>query len=85
MDTDVLVSEHYNLKGRIKMTHDEVYQTYRDTLPFYAKRTTEWFPNGYDSVRVRVENQGEFVFTCLAGEGFKFEDIDTFIKSMKGA
>lgn len=70
------------------MTHDKVYEKFKNLLPVYEKRTVMWFPNGFNSIRVRQMDGKDYIFT-LDGEGselseMRFETKDIFIKRMRG-
>ena len=63
------------------MTHDEVYTQFKKHLSSYAGQVKEWFPNGYNSVRVRFKDDRDYIFTVL-GNGVSFETKEHFIKRL---
>lgn len=65
------------------MTHNKVYEDFKERMPVYVERVVEWFPNGKDSVRVRFENGKDYIYTITDG-GFSFETKDHFIERLKG-
>lgn len=66
------------------MIHSEVYGRYKECLPDRAAQTKEYFPNGRNSIRVRQNNEQEFIFTFIEPDSWKFETIDEFLAGMKG-
>ena len=67
------------------MTHKDIYKWFKHIFPQYSERLKEWFPNGKDSIRIRLETGRDFVFTYHNREDWRFETVDSFIKQMKGA
>lgn len=66
------------------MVHTDVYKLFKLTLPTFAEKMTEYFPNGKNSIRVR--NSGarqEYVFTVNGANEWRFETIDSFLKYLK--
>ena len=68
------------------MTHDLVYSYFRRHFPQYAKPSTiiAWFPNGYNSIRIRFEDCSEFIFTYDGDDDWCFETVDRFTRRLKG-
>ena len=64
------------------MTHDLVYGLFEETFPLYAQKTTEWFPNGRNSIRVRLDDKSEYVFTYKDVKA-QLETLDEFINTMR--
>ena len=64
------------------MVHTEVYKIFKKLLPAYAEQSTEYFPNGKNSIRVRI-NHGDYIFTYSCAADWKFETIDSFLKNNK--
>lgn len=67
------------------MIHSKVYATYEKLLPSYAKNTKEYFPCGLNTIRVRLHDQREFIFTYNKPNSWSFETLDRHISKMKGA
>ena len=67
------------------MTHVEIYEIYKQQLEHYEKQTVMWFPNGHHSIRVRLEDGEEFVFSYFNKRHWRFETLTRFMKKMKGA
>ena len=66
------------------MIHSQVYGYFKECLPIQAKKVTEYFPNGRNSIRVRQTDGQEFIFSTTAPKAWKFETIDQFLADMKG-
>ena len=65
------------------MVHKDVFNIFKNVFPMYAEKTTEWFPNGKNSVRVRLgELHQDFVFTYHSNKEWRFETADIFAKSL---
>lgn len=66
------------------MLHEEVYKQFKKQFPQYSKWTTDWFPNGKDSVRIRMgSSANDFVFTYHSMTDWRFETADSFINGLK--
>lgn len=64
------------------MTHNEVFKRFELYFELFAgDRVAVWFPNGKNSIRIRQKNGAEFIFTFNSHKDWKFETIDSFIKS----
>lgn len=66
------------------MIHSEVYNRFKALLPIYEKLVTDWFPNGYNSIRLRLKEKGEFIFTIGHDDNWCFETVDSWIRRLKG-
>ncbi len=66
------------------MIHSQIYGYFKECLPDRAKKVTEYFPNGKNSIRVRQANKQEFIFSFNGTKAWKFETIDQFLADMKG-
>lgn len=66
------------------MVHTEVYKLFRAAFPTYAIQMTEYFPNGKNSIRLRAAGtRQEYVFTINGANDWRFETIDSFLKTLK--
>ena len=66
------------------MKHDLILHFFKTHLPFQARLVTEWFPNGKNSIRVRLTNKDEFIFTYNKEKEWCYETVDNYIVRMKG-
>lgn len=62
------------------MTHTLIHEIF--TNMFDLGSIDVWWPNGYNSIRVRYTNKKELVFTYYNDKDWKLETIDKFIKTM---
>ena len=64
------------------MTHNEVFKWFELYFELFAgNRVAVWFPNGKNSIRVRQQNDAEFIFTFNNHRDWKFETVDSFMKN----
>ena len=68
------------------MSHNDIYAKFQAFFPVQAKDVTIWFPNGKNSVRVRLFSQFglEFIFTYHSTKDWKFETLDSFLSKVGG-
>ena len=66
------------------MKHVEIYEKYKEMFPELAIHIEDWFPNGKDSIRVRVKSGSDFVFTYHNWTDWCYETVDSFIRKLKG-
>jgi Txe/YoeB family toxin of Txe-Axe toxin-antitoxin module len=70
------------------MVHTKVLKKYKELIKsladgMFSVNTEEpftWFPNGYNSIRIRYENRNEFVFTYHDDKKWRLETGDYFIE-----
>lgn len=65
------------------MTHVEVYEKFKFFFPDRSAYIRSWFPNGYNSVRVRDNKNNDYIFTYNGDNDLRFETVDSFIKTMR--
>lgn len=61
------------------MVHTEVYKRFNDILPQDSKHVEAWFPNGRNSIRLRMLNKREYVFTYNDSKDWHFETIKSYL------
>lgn len=66
------------------MKQEEVYKKFKSHFPEYDKHVEEWFPNGKNSVRVRLISGSDFIFTYNDWFDWSFETIESYIRKMRG-
>lgn len=64
------------------MSKKEVFNKFKLYFPKFADASEMWFPNGKNSVRVRLNNRKEIVFTFNSELDWRFETVESFMKSM---
>lgn len=68
------------------MSHNEVLKMFKNVFPTYSENMSIWFPNGKDSIRVRMYNGTTYIFTFRGGHDWRFETERSFVNSIrKGA
>lgn len=66
------------------MKHDLIIYNFKNLMPHQARLIAEWFPNGKNSIRIRLTNKEEFIFTYNSEREWCYETVDSFIVRMKG-
>lgn len=64
------------------MTHNSVYRRFKEILPDIAKDTVAWFGNGKDSIRVRLTDGEDYIFTLTGRDTWTYENLDSFIERL---
>lgn len=67
------------------MIHEEVFKIFINYFPQYDRSIVSWFSNGKNSIRIRLHDFSEFVFTFNGKKDWYFETVDSHIRRMKGA
>lgn len=68
------------------MKHDLIFEFFKLEFEERAKNVITWFPNGYNSIRVRFPGIKDYIFTYNGKNDWCFETIDHYISTrMKGA
>lgn len=63
------------------MTHEDVYERFKELLPPYWAESTAWFPNGKDCIRIHMLSGPDYIFTVNGRLDWRFETVGSFIKS----
>ena len=63
------------------MSHRAVYELFRKTFPVYSECVVSWGPIGRNSVKVRLQDNADFVFSYLNDREWQFETIEHFNKN----
>lgn len=66
------------------MSHLIVYDYFRKLFPQFIEHIGEWFPNGKNSVRIRLLDNRDLIFTYKGPKDWRLETVDSFIKRLKG-
>lgn len=48
------------------MEHKDIFAVLKDCMPFYAGFTREWVPNGENSIKLRLADEREVIFTYVS-------------------
>lgn len=65
------------------MLHDDVYKQFTGYFLPLSHWVKEWFPNGKNSVRIRMKDGKDYVFTYDGKDDWCFETADCFIKRLR--
>lgn len=65
------------------MNHKEVYKALERHLPSFFSQTSIYFPNGKNSIRIRLKDGNEFVFSFNNDDIWKLETRDQHLIEMK--
>lgn len=66
------------------MVHKDIYKMFKTFFPLYADMTKEYFPNGRNSIRVRMNGiNKDYIFTFHDNNDWKFETVNSFLKNNK--
>lgn len=66
------------------MTHNEIYEKFKEKFSTSIKKVKEWFPNGYGSIRIRMEDMKEYVFEYDRRGNWSYEPLEHYMERMKG-
>lgn len=64
------------------MSHDNVYKKFLEMGCYNLGTVAAWFPNGYNSIRVRFEDRTEIIFTYYDKQNWIIQTIDDFMKKL---
>lgn len=65
------------------MAHNEVWKAFADLFPMHKEKVSMWFPNGKNSIRVRIGTipaHQDLIFTFNSHKEWRFETVELFIK-----
>lgn len=65
------------------MTHNEVWKRFKEHFDPDANVVECWFPNGRDSIRIRLKGGGDIVFTYKSKKVWKVESVDSYLESVR--
>lgn len=66
------------------MTHNQIDKFFRSLFPAYYNSVEVWFPNGKNSIRVRLRGlPDEFIFTYINDKEWKFETVGNYLNDIK--
>lgn len=66
------------------MSHSRVFDIFKKKFTHLGLQVQEWFPNGKDSVRVRLHDRQELIFTYYGERRYILETKDNYMERMKG-
>jgi hypothetical protein len=66
--------------GEVDMLHNELFDMFKRIAKIPDENIDCWFPNGKDSVRVRLVGGLELVLTYKSMTMWRLETVDSFLK-----
>lgn len=67
------------------MGHKDIFEVFKNLFPDLVKDSDIWFPNGKNSVRIRMKSGQELIFTHNKNTDWSLETVKHFLNSKKGA
>ena len=68
------------------MTHTEIYAKLQIVFTDIYNVTEEWFPNGKNSIRLKLMSNEEMIFTYRGTNNWSLETVDSYLERLsKGA
>lgn len=63
------------------MTHSEILKQFEKMFPNFAgPHIKAWFPHGKNCIRIRHNNNNEYIFTFVSPKDWRFETATSFLK-----
>lgn len=66
------------------MIHDDIYKEFLVNFPFYKNKIEHWFPAGKDTIRIRLLDNSEYIFTYHSPLNLRLETVESFIPTLLG-
>lgn len=66
------------------MTHNCVYDIFEKKFNKIAGQIEVWFPNGKNSIRIRLDDKNEYIFTFNSESDWSLETVNSYLKRVKG-
>ena len=71
-------------EGRsLSMLHIDVLKRFKEIFPIKDGSIEYWWPNGKNSIRVRLKNSFELVLTYLSNKKWRLETVESFNENDK--
>ena len=65
------------------MGHDKIWNKFKECNGVLEDIVTCWFPNGKNSIRVRLRESGDLIFTYTSKKKWKLETVDLYLEDRK--
>ena len=65
------------------MTHNYIWNRFKECFDPDLKVVECWFPNGKNAIRVRTKDPYDFIFTYESVKIWKIESVDSWLESVK--
>jgi hypothetical protein len=66
-----------------KMVHEKIWEKFKEHNGSVSDIVTCWFPNGKNSIRVRLRESGDLIFTYISKKKWRLETVDSYLDSTK--
>ena len=66
-----------------KMNHNKVWEKFKERNGLVTDIVVCWFPNGRNSIRVRLRGGGDLIFTYISKKKWKLETVDLYLDDHK--
>jgi hypothetical protein len=66
-----------------KMNHEKVWEKFKERNGLVTDIVVCWFPNGRNSIRVRLRGGGDLIFTYISKKKWKLETVDSYLETHK--
>lgn len=66
-----------------KMGHEKVWEKFKERNGLVTDIVVCWFPNGRNSIRVRLRGGGDLIFTYISKKKWKLETVDSYLEDKK--
>ena len=66
------------------MLHRDVLKNFNELFPMFAEEIVEWWPTGYNTIRIRFKDKLELVFYYIDKTDWRIQTVENFIKDLKG-
>ena len=63
------------------MSSKDIFAIFKTMFPSYAQDAEMWYPNGKASIRIRMKNRSERIFTYLYDKEWRFETAKIYLKN----
>lgn len=64
------------------MIHTIIIEIFKQNFPQYKDNITEWYPNGKNSIRVKLKDKTEIVYTHNSDRNWSLESKKHFINKL---
>ena len=71
------------VEDKEKMSHEKVWQKFKERNGLVTDLVACWFPNGKNSIRVRLVGGGDLIFTYISKKKWKLETVDSYLDGTK--
>ena len=63
-----------------RMGHEKIWNKFKECNGALEDIVTCWFPNGKNSIRVRLRESGDLIFTYISKKKWRLETVDSYLE-----